>query len=242
MADIELPQWMDKADVGTIAVLTLDDGERLTVEVRDVDGEKDELIVDVIPTKGAHPNTQRGRAIPIGRVVSFEPRPRTEQPWPHSDPCRGTSFSGARFALLATLFLGWIIGGLTLALFLIWKPGALPAVSAIVYTSAVVWYTFARVGHRFRGKDLPPYMFTCPAVRQQFPRLILRHLWFLVALLALQSLALTVRSNLPAWWNTNSGGSTPFEVALVFLCCGLAITQVFTNRRLLARAHREFSS
>jgi len=30
----DLPSWMDKADVGTVAVLTLDNGERLTAEVR----------------------------------------------------------------------------------------------------------------------------------------------------------------------------------------------------------------
>lgn len=88
-------------------------------------------------------------------------------------------------------------------------------------------------------------MFTCPAVQPQLFRLLWRHLGFLVALFALQTGALAVRPHLPAWWNTDSGGSRsgpPFELALLFLCAGLAWIQIFTNRRLLDRAHREFSS
>ena len=33
MPDSELPQWLDKADAGTIGVLTLDDGERMTAQI-----------------------------------------------------------------------------------------------------------------------------------------------------------------------------------------------------------------
>jgi hypothetical protein len=47
MLDADLPSWMDKADVGTVAVLTLDNGECLTAEVRDFNDDKEELIVDV---------------------------------------------------------------------------------------------------------------------------------------------------------------------------------------------------
>jgi hypothetical protein len=84
-------------------------------------------------------------------------------------------------------------------------------------------------------------MFTCPAVQPKFSRLLWRHVGFLVALFALQTLALAIRPNLPDWWNTDRKG-TPFEIALFFLCFGLGYAQVFTNRRLLDRAHREFSS
>lgn len=93
MTDAELPQWMDKADVGTVAVLTLDDGECLTAEVRDFNDERDELIVDVVSPNRTHPNSsQRSRAIPVRRVVSFEPQPRAEQPWPYSDPAGARPF------------------------------------------------------------------------------------------------------------------------------------------------------
>jgi len=240
MPDAALPRWMDKADVGTVAVLTLDDGECLTVEVRDFDDERDELIVDVVSSNPSYPKNGHGRsAIPVSRVVSFEPRPCKEQPWPYSDPCRGTSFSFSRFILMATLFLSWTIGSVPLFFLLMKRPYGFQAASAIVYTIFAVFFTFARTGTR-TGKDVPPYMFTCPAVQPQFSRLLWRHLGFLVALFALQTLALAIRPSLPDWWNTGREG-TPFELALMFLCLGLAYIHVFTNRRLLDRAHREFS-
>lgn len=162
---------------------------------------------------------------------------------PDSDPCRGSSFSPARFVLLATLFIPWTIGSVPLFLVLMKRPYGLQEASAVAYTLFVVFFTFASTGTR-TGKD-PSYMFTCPAVQTQVSRLLWRHLGFLVALFAFQTLALTVRPNLPDWWNTESRGGrggTPSEVALILLCIGLGYTQVFTNRRLLDRAHREFSS
>jgi hypothetical protein len=241
MADAELPQWLDKLDLHTVAVLTLDDGECLTADIVRLDDERDELIVDVVSSKRIHPNSsQRGRAIPVRRVVSFEPRPRAEQPWPYSDPCRGVSFSFARFVLMATLFLCLTVGSLPLFFLLMKRPYGFQAASAIVYTIFAVFFTFARIGTR-TGKDLPPYMFTCPAVQTKVSRLVWRHLGFLAALFALQTLALSIRPNLPDWWNTDRKG-TPFEIALSFLCLGLGYAQVFTNRRLLDSAHREFSA
>ena len=241
MPDSELPQWLDKADAGTIGVLTLDDGERMTAQVVGFDGERDELVVAIISPKRSHGNgAQDGHAIPVRRIVSFQPQPRAAQPWPYSDPCRGTSFSFARFVLMATLFLCMTVGSLPLFFLLMKRPYGFQAASAIVYTIFAVFFTFARTGTR-TGKDLPPYMFTCPAVQPQFSRLLWRHLSFLVALCALQTLALAVRPNLPDWWNADRRG-TPFEIALLFLCLGLGYAQVFTNRRLLDRAHRKFSS
>jgi hypothetical protein len=241
MPGAQLPRWRDKADVGTVAVLTLDDGECLTAEVRDFSDERDELIVDVVSSNRTHPkSSQRGRAIPVSRVVSFEPRSREEQPWPYSDPCRGTSFSFARFVLMATLFLCLIVGSLPLFFLLMKRPYGFQAASAIVYTIFAVFFTFSRTGSR-SGKDLPPYMFTCPAVRTQFSRLLWRHLGFLVALYALQTLALAVRPNLPDWWNFYRGGSQ-FEIALLILCFGLGYVQVFANQSLLNGEHLEFSS
>ncbi|MHB8484788.1 MAG: hypothetical protein ACYDCM_03510 [Candidatus Acidiferrales bacterium] len=141
---------------------------------------------------------------------------------------------------MATLFLCLIVGSLPLFLVLMNRPYGIQGASVIAYTIFAVFFTFARTGTR-TGKDLPPYMFTCPAVQTQVSRLVWRHLGFLVALFALQTAALAVRPNLPDWWNADSGGS-PFEIALLFLSFGLGFTQVFTNRRLLDRAHREVSS
>lgn len=241
MLDTELPQWMDKADVGTVAVLTLDDGECLTGEIHDFNDEQNELIVDIISSNRGHADSgQRSRAIPVRRVVSFEARPRVEQPWPYSDPCRGTPSSFARVVLMATLFLCLTIGSVPLFLLLMKTPHGIQEASAISYTIFAVFFTFARTGTR-TGKDIPPYMFTCPAVQTQFSRLLWRHLGFLVALVGIQTAALAVHPKLSDWWNIGPEG-TPFELGLMLVCVGLGFAQVFTNRRLLDRAHREFSS
>jgi len=243
MPDSELPEGLDKADAGTIGVLTLDDGERMTAQVVGFDDERDELVVAVISPRRSHGNgAQGGHAIPVSRIVSFQPQPRAAQPWPYSDPCRGTSFSFARFVLMATLFLCMTVGSVPQFFLLMKRPYGFQAASAIVYTIFAVFFTFARTGTR-TGKDLPPYMFTCPAVQPQFSRLLRRHLGFLVVLFALQTAALATRPNLPEWWNIKDRrGETPFDLALMLLCFGLGYAQVFTNRSLLGRAHREFSA
>jgi hypothetical protein len=139
---------------------------------------------------------------------------------------------------MATLLL-CLIGSVPLFILLANMPYGFQEASAIVYTMCVAFFTFVRTGNR-GGKDLPPYMFTCPAVRTQFSRLLWRHLGFLVVLFAVQTLALAIRPKLPDWWNAGGGKSTPFETTLMLLCSGIVCAQVFTNRRLLDRAHREF--
>lgn len=242
MPDTEFPQWLDNVDTNTVGVFTLDDGERLTADVLDFNDKRAELNVEVISSSRSSSHSRERRAIPVDSVISFEPRPRAAQPWPYSDPCRSTSFSGPRFALMTTLFLSLMIGGLPLFLLLMNKPYGIQEASVIIYTIFVVFFTFARTGSR-GGKDVPPYMFTCPAVQSQLSHLLWRHLGFLIALAALQTAALAVQPKLSDWWNTpDSKGMTPFDLALPLLCLALAYTQVFTNRSLLKRAHREFST
>ena len=111
MTDAALPKWLSEVDVGTVAVLTLDDGERLTADILGLNDECDKLIVDVVSSnRPCVKNSKRSRAIPVSHIVSFEPRSREEQPWPCSDPCRDATFSLTRFVLLATLFLFWTLG------------------------------------------------------------------------------------------------------------------------------------
>jgi hypothetical protein len=165
-----------------------------------------------------------------------------QEQWPYSDPCRSRHFSFGRFLLMTALFLCMTVGSLPLFFLLLKRPYGFQAASAIVYTFFAVFFTFARTGTR-TGKDLPPYMFTCQAVQPQFSPLLWRHLGFLVALFVLQTLALATRPNLPEWWNIEDRkGSTPFDLALFLLCFGLGWVQIFTNRSLLDRAHREFSA
>jgi len=142
---------------------------------------------------------------------------------------------------MAALFLCMTVGSLPLFFLLTKRPYGFQAASAIVYTIFAVFFTFARTGSR-TGKDLPPYMFTCPAVQPQFSRLLGRHLGCLVVLFALQTAALAARPNLPDWWNVGDRkGVTPFDLALMLLCVGLGYAQVLTNRSLLDRAHRQFA-
>jgi hypothetical protein len=56
------------------------------------------------------------------------------------------------------------VGSLPLFFLLMKRPYGFQAASAIVYTIFAVFFTFARTGTR-TGKDIPPYMFTCPAVQ-----------------------------------------------------------------------------
>jgi hypothetical protein len=241
MTNTEPPKWLDDIDIGTIAVLTLDDGECLTADILNLNDEGDRLIVNVVSSnRPSASNDKRSRSISVSRVVSVESRSRGEQPWPYSDPCRCPAFSVARFVLMATLFLSLIFGSLPLFLLLMKRPFGVQEASVVVYTLFVVFFTFGSTGTR-TGKNIPPYRFTCPAVKIQVSRLLLRHLGFLVALLALQTFALEVSPNLPDWWNTGRKG-TPFQLGLVSLCFGLGFAQVLTNRRILDRSHREFPS
>src|SRR5690348_1139256 len=104
--DAARPEWLNDIGPGTIAIFTLNDGERVTADILRFDAGSDELIVDVVASNRHQPRrARRGRTIPVGRVASVELRPRPERPWPHHDRCRGAPFSLARFAVLATLSL-----------------------------------------------------------------------------------------------------------------------------------------
>lgn len=239
------PEWLDKADAGTLGALTLANGERITVQVVGLNEEGDRLSVQVIPSEGF---TQKGlrtrrshRYIPLHRIASFEPRPNLMDQWPFSDPCRDVSISHPRSDLLTVIFLCMTVGSVPLFLFLVDKPFGLQEASVITYTLFEVFFTFAHHGTR-SGPDVPPFKFSCPAVEPQIPRLLWLHLGFLFALVVLQTAMLAARHHLPDWWFVeDKKGMTPFAGAFLLLCIALAYTQVFTNRALLKRAHREFS-
>jgi hypothetical protein len=237
------PDWLDKADVGAVGILKLEGGERVNAEVVGLNEEGDGLSVKVISLDRAPRDGRRDhRTIPLRRIVSFESQPDLMAQWPFSDPCRDVSLSNPRFIVLTTIFLCMIVGSLPLFLLLARRPWGLQAASIITYTLFEVFFTFARTGGGISGPNVPPFKFTCPAVEPQIPRLLWRHLSFLLALFALQTAMLAFRPHLPAWWNMQDGkGSTPFDGAFFLLCFGLAWTQVRTNRSLLDRAHREFS-
>lgn len=237
------PEWLDKADVGTVGVIVLESGERITAEVLGLNDDADRLSIAVITPDNFPRNGRRNhRAILFRQIVSFEPQPQLMERWPFSDPCRNRAFSPSRFVLMTTIFLCLILGSLPLFLLLSNKAFGLQGASVITYTLFELFFTFARTGSR-GGPDLPPYKFTCPAVEQKVPRLLWHHFGFLVALFAFQTSMLAVRPHLPEWWNTpDSRGSTPFDHTLLLFCIGLGLFQMRNNRSLLDRAHREFSA
>ena len=238
MRDEVAPNWMDKTGFGVVGRFTLDDGEQVIAEIVDFNEEANEIIVQATPTVGSDKSVEQStRGIAVDCVLAFDPEPRSLHAWPHSDPCRNRSFSGSRFALMTTLFLSSIVGSLALFITLMNDaPCRLQELSALSYTLSVVFATFAAL------REAPPYMFSCPAVRSQIPRLLRRHAGFLLALFLLQTVALTIRPSLPAWWSLRDlKGETPFELVLLFMCFGLGFIQIFTNRSLLKRAHSDFN-
>src|SRR5260370_24171464 len=87
MADAELPQWLDEVDVGTVAVLTLDDGECLTADILNLNHECDKLIVDVVSSNRPYTkNHKRSRAIPAAAVCLSRLDPGGSKRGPHLVP------------------------------------------------------------------------------------------------------------------------------------------------------------
>ena len=239
------PEWLDKAAVGTLGVLVLENGDRLTVQVGGVNEEGDRLSVQVIPFEGFNrkglPTRRSHRDIPFHSIVSFEPQPHLLQQWPFSDPCRQKS-SRPRLLLMSAIFLGMTVGSLLLVVLLRSLPYGMQATSLVFYSLFVLFFTFATTGTR-GGGNVPGYKFTCPAVKPQLPRLLWRHVIFLVALVTLEAGLLCVHSRLSDWWNVpDKKGTTPFDFAFFLLCFGLAWTQILTSKSLLNRAHREFAA
>lgn len=235
------PQWLDKADIGTIGVVVLENGERITGEVVGLNEELDRLSIKVIsPDRNGR---RSHRAIPFHKIASFEPQPHLMEQWPFSDPCRKImrTFSLRRFLLLSTTFLCMTVGSVPLFLVLVSKPYGLQGASIITYTLFEVFFTFATTGSGpGGGGNVPGYKFTCPAVESQVPRLLWRHVGFLIALVVFQTAMLAVHPHLSDWWNVQGRKGTPFVAAVFLLCFGLAWTQILSNRALLNRAHREF--
>lgn len=147
------------------------------------------------------------------------------------------SFSGERFMIFLAVFLTMIAGS-ALPLFLLAddSPFRIELAALVGYTSAVLLYTFSA------NRGLPRYMFSCPIVRAQLPRLAKRHIAFVSFLLVLLTAALHLRHHLSPWWLVASGAPKsvpPIVDALLVLSGILALTQILTNRSILARAHSE---
>lgn len=237
-----LPQWMDKADVGAVGVLGTDDGKTRTVEVHDYDEDENALVVEVISPGHGAPRGEQELSIPIDQIVTFGPLARAGLVWPYSDPCNERS-SPARLGLMSAIFVCMVLGSPVLFYLLMNDRYGLQEASAVAYTLAVAFFSFALYGSGYGKyrKNEPKYMFTCPAVRTQLPRMLWWHLGFLGALDAFETWALAVQTKLPDWLNTpDKNGGTLFLAVCMLVCTGLVATEIAVNRYALARAHRDF--
>lgn len=146
------PQWLDKADVGTVGLVVLEDGEQITAEVTGLNEQGDQLEVKVIsPESVSLKGARHHRKIPFRNISSFQPQPHLMEQWPYSDPCRRKS-SRPRILLMSAIFLCMTVGSLPLFLTLISRPYGLQQASIISYTLVVVFFTFATTGSGPGGK------------------------------------------------------------------------------------------
>jgi len=153
-----------------------------------------------------------------------------------SDSCgEPATFSSDRFLIFLPIFLTMILGSGVLFISLGDTAYGIQFASAIGYTAATILYTFSA------NRGMQRYLFSCPYVRSQLPRLAIRHLAFLVALFLLITAGLQVRPHLSQWWLTESGprGMPPFIVGVGIACGSLLLTEIIANRSLLKRAHAE---
>ena len=145
---------------------------------------------------------------------------------------------------MSAIFLCMTVGSVPLVLLLRSRPYGLQEASIVIYTLFVVFFTFATTGSGPAGGNVPGYKFTCPAVEPQVPRLLWRHLIFLIALFVLQTGgAGGLTPHLPDSWNMQGRKGTPFEIdAIVPRHRSGNGPKFVTNKSLLNRAHREFSA
>jgi hypothetical protein len=114
-----------------------------------------------------------------------------------SDACGdAATFSSDRFLIFLPMFLTMIPGGVVLFICLGDKAYGIQFASTIAYTAATILYTFSA------NRGMQRYLFSCPYVRSQLPRIAMWHLAFLAALFILITAALQIRPNLPQWWLT----------------------------------------
>jgi hypothetical protein len=146
------------------------------------------------------------------------------------DPCRGGGGTSDErtfaFVLLFIVFFGCGGGAMFSASYVVRMLAA-----ALAYTACVMIYGFAR-----NKNGVPRYLFTCPVVVSQYPRLVKRHAVFLVVETAFLATALRYFPLPPVGASRAEEGND----LLVAIPLGvLALVEIFTNRGVLERAHND---
>jgi len=148
----------------------------------------------------------------------------------NEDPCRGGGGTSAErtfaFVLLFIVFFG--CGGLAMI-----SDSYVVRVlaAALAYTACVMIYGFAR-----NKNGVPRYLFTCPVVVSQYPRLAKRHAAFLVAETAFLAIALRYLPLPPVGASRAEDGN---DLLAAIPLGVLALVEIFMNRGVLERAHND---
>ena len=235
-----LPEWLDEAKIGEVVRITLVDGEQLTAELDTID---DDLRLHLRPLAsggdGANEDAQE-RILPYQQIKTYAAQEEIQKQWPYCDPCRNPEIHARRILLMFGVFLSATLGSLLLFVMFSGKPYGIQLGTVFSYTMGVLFLTFAHTGNR-GGKDLPPYMFTCPAVRSQLARLLLRHVLFLCGALVLETALLSLRTH-GVEWPMLKNGDDPLNLITMIAIIGVGYFEMYGNRSILKRAHKEYSA
>jgi hypothetical protein len=150
------------------------------------------------------------------------------------DSCRAEDTASEDRTLAFVLMFVTMFGCGILVMFTDSLYWILPA-SVVGYTACVMIYSFAR-----NRNGIPRYLFTCPVVVSQYPRLLKRHAVFLAMLIVL---ALIVAKYKPhhseSRLASHGSDASPFFFVVAIPIAALALTEIMTNRAVLERAHNE---
>jgi hypothetical protein len=150
------------------------------------------------------------------------------------DPCRAQStYSPSRFAAFVLLFIAMF--GFELFASLSESLVGTVVGSVIGYTAFVMLYGFSR-----NQNGIQPFLFTCPVVVSQYPRLLKRHVVFLALVIVFVTSVVKNKPHHSEPQPTSSVDDLSPSFFLVGIPLGaLALTEIFTNRRVLERAHKD---
>jgi hypothetical protein len=157
----------------------------------------------------------------------------TAQPDWNEDVKKGSRVSIVEALTKFVFMSAWIVTVFLLYVFLGDKPFGIQIATIIAYSGSV----FCLVFFRWRFLD-EAYNLRIEAVQEQIPRLLAIHLAFLGFIVAVLTLALFLRSQLPSFWFTERFGKhgSLFSHGLLLICTLAAVTQVFICRTILSRS------
>lgn len=151
-----------------------------------------------------------------------------------TDPCRAEdTSSGPRTFAFVLMFFSMFGCGVFVAFAdsVYW----ILLASVVGYTAAVMLYGFAR-----NRNGIQSFLFTCPVVVSQYPRLLKRHVLFLAILMGIATVAVRNKPiHSESQPTSHEKQESPYFFFVAIPVAVLALSEIFTNRAMLERAHSE---